>query len=103
MSEVRELVDCFFRFKRLYDESGDVLYLVFMENVARQVGGEFYAWWRRVVPDYAGWWGTCDVEVRSCEDMVRVAVACWPNIKQGMFRGCRSKELNYLFSGRYVC
>jgi len=48
MSEVRELVDCFFRFKRLYDESGDVLYLVFMENVARQVGGEFYAWWRRV-------------------------------------------------------
>ena len=51
-----------------------------------RVGSEFYAWWRRVVPDFAGWWGGCDVELMSCEDMVRVAVACWPNIRQGMFK-----------------
>ena len=103
MSEIRQLVDCFFRFKRLYEETGDVLYLVFMENVARRVGGEFYAWWRRVVPDFVGWWGACEVELRSCEDMVMVAVACWPNVRRGRFRGCRNKEINYLFSGRYVC
>ena len=103
MSKVRELVSCFFRLKKMYEESGDVLYLVFMENVARQIGGGFYAWWRRVAPDYAGWWGLCDVVLRSCEDMVRLAVACWPNVRRGMFRGCRSKEINYLFSGRYVC
>ena len=98
MSEVGRLVECFFKYRRLYRETKNVLYLVFMENVARNVGGEFYAWWRRVVPDYAEWWGACDVEMNSCEDMV--AVACWPNVK---IRGCRSKELNYLFSGRYVC
>ena len=40
------------------------------------------------------------VDVNSCEDVVRVAVACWPNVK---IRGCRSKELNYLFSGKYIC
>ena len=100
MSEVKELVNCFFRYKKLYEETGDLLYLVFMENVARQVGGEFYSWWRRVAPDYAGWGGTCDVELSSCEDLVRVAVACWPNVR---FEGCRSEEINLLFSGKYIC
>jgi len=103
MSEVKELVDCFFRYKKLYEETRDLMYLVYMENIARRVGGEFYAWWRRVSGDYAEWWGTCDVEVSNCEDAVRVAVACWPNIKRGMFKKCKSRELDYLFSGRYVC
>jgi hypothetical protein len=101
MSGVKELVDCFFRYKKLYEETRNVLYLVFMENVARQIGGEFYSWWRRVVSDYAEWWGTCDAELRSCEDVVRMIIVCWPNVKR--FKKCMSKELNYLFSGRYVC
>ncbi len=100
---VKQLIDCFFKYKRLYEEAGDLLYLVYMENIARDVGGEFYSWWRRVVPDYAEWWGMCDVEVHSCEDAVRIAVACWPSVRRGMFRRCRSKELNYLLSGKYVC
>jgi hypothetical protein len=103
MSEVRRLIDCFFRYKRWYEETGDLLYLVYMENIARDVGGEFYSWWRRVVGDYAGWWGTCDAVLNNCEDLVRVAVACWPNIRRGMIKSCWDKELNYLFSGRYVC
>jgi hypothetical protein len=101
MSEVKRLVDCFFRYKKLYEATGNLMYLVYMENIARAVGGGFYSWWRRVAPDYAGWWGVCDVELRSCEDVVRLAVACWPNIKKKMFKLC--KELNYLISGRYVC
>jgi hypothetical protein len=103
MSEVKELVDCFFRYKKLYEETRDLLYLVYMENIARRVGGEFYSWWRRVVPNYVGWWGVCDVKLNNCEDLIRVAIACWPNIRQGMFKGCRSKEINLLFSGGYVC
>jgi hypothetical protein len=103
MSEVKELIDCFFRYKKLYEETRDLMYLVYMENVARRIGGEFYTWWRRVVPDYVEWWGTCDVELNNCEDVLRVAIACWPNIKKAMFRGCNSKELNYLFSGKYIC
>jgi len=94
------LVDCFFRYKKLYELDGDLLYLVFMENIARRVGGEFYSWWRRIAPDYAGWWGLCDVRLQSCKDAIRVAVACWPNVR---VRGCRSKELYYLFSGGYIC
>jgi len=101
MSEVKQLIDCFFRYKKLYEETRDLMYLVYMENIARQIGGEFYSWWRRVVPDYAEWWGTCDVELNNCEDVVRVAVACWPNVKK--LKKCRVKELNYLFSGEYVC
>ena len=100
---VRELVDCFFKNKRLYEETRDLMYLVYMENIARDVGGEFYSWWRRVVPDYAEWWGGCDAEVYGCEDAVRIAVACWPNVRKKVFTKCRSKELNYLMSGRYVC
>ena len=103
MSEVGELVDCFFRYKRLYEETRDLIYLVFMENVARRVGGEFYSWWRRVVSDYAGWWGTCDVELDSCEDLIRVAVACWPNVRRKVLMRCLGKEINYLISGEYVC
>jgi hypothetical protein len=99
----RQLVDCFFRYKRMYEETGDLLHLVYMENIAREVGGEFYSWWRRVVPDYAGWWGVCDVELRNCDDVVRMAVVCWPNMWKGILRRCRSKELNYLISGEYVC
>jgi hypothetical protein len=103
MSEVKQLVDCFFRYKRLYEETGDLIYLVYMENIARTIGGSFYAWWRRVVPDYAEWWGVCDVELSNCEDVVRVAVACWPNVKKKMLRQCMGKEINYLLSGSYVC
>jgi len=103
MSEVKKLVDCFFRYKKLYEETRDLLYLVFMENVARAVGGSFYMWWRRVVPDYAEWWGGCDAKLVSCEDLIKVAVACWPNVRQGMFRGCRGEEINLLFSGKYIC
>ena len=101
MSDVKRLVDCFFRYKRRYEETRELIYLVYMENVARRVGGEFYSWWRNVVPNYAEWWGGCDVMLNSCEDMVRVAVACWPYIK--LSGGCRNKEINYLLSGRYVC
>jgi hypothetical protein len=36
MSEVRELVECFFRYKKLYEETKNLMYLVYMENVARQ-------------------------------------------------------------------
>jgi hypothetical protein len=103
MNRVKELVDCFFRYKKMYEESKDLMYLVFMENIARKVGGEFYSWWRRIVMDYAEWWGLCNVKVNSCEDVVRVAVVCWPNVGRELLRRCRSKELNYLFSGRYVC
>jgi hypothetical protein len=103
MSEVKRLIDCFFRYKRLYEETRDLMYLVYMENIARDVGGEFYSWWRRVVPDYAGWWGLCDVELVGCEDLIKMAVACWPNVNKRLLRRCRGEELNYLFSGKYVC
>ena len=103
MSEVKSLIDCFFRYKKMYEETKNLLYLVYMENIARAVGGEFYSWWRRVVADYAEWWGVCDVELNNCEDLVRVAVACWPNVRKKMFKLCGGKELNYLISGRYVC
>jgi hypothetical protein len=103
MSEVKKLIDCFFRYKKLYEETRDLLYLVYMENIARDVGGEFYSWWRRVVPDYAGWWGLCDVELVDCEDLIKMILACWPNVKKKLLRKCRNEELNYLFSGRYVC
>ena len=103
MSDVKRLVDCFFRYKRRYEETGELIYLVYMENIAREIGGEFYSWWRRVVSDYAGWWGTCDVEVSNCVDLVRVAVACWPNVKKKTLRRCMGKEINYLLSGRYIC
>jgi hypothetical protein len=96
-------VDCFFRYKKLYEATGNLMYLVYMENIARAVGGEFYGWWRRVVGDYAGWWGTCDVEPNSCEDFVKIAVACWPYVRKKVLKWCRNKELNYLISGRYVC
>jgi hypothetical protein len=103
MSEVRKLIGCFFKYKRLYEETKRLIYLVYMENVARAVGSSFYAWWRRMAPDYAEWWGTCDVEVNSCEEAIRVAVACWPNVEKNMLRRCMGKEINYLISGRYVC
>ena len=99
-----QLVDCFFKYKRLYEEERKLLYLVYMENIARRIGGGFYSWWRRVAPDYAEWWGTCDVDWVSCEDLVRVAVACWPlRVKRKLFKKCSVKELILLLSGSYVC
>ena len=103
MSDVKRLVDCFFRYKRRYEETRELIYLVYMENVAREVGGEFYSWWRHIVPDYAEWWGTCDVEVFDCVNLVRMAVACWPNVKRKALRRCGTKELMLLISGKYVC
>jgi len=103
MSDIKRLVNCFFRYKRLYEETRRLIYLVYMENVAREIGGEFYSWWRRIAPDYAGWWGTCDVELNSCEDLIKVAVVCWPNVEKKVLRRCMGKEINYLISGRYVC
>jgi len=103
MSEVRRLINCFFKYEKLYKETKNLLYLVFMENIARQVGGGFYSWWRRVVPDYAGWWGMCDVELYSCEDEIKMVVVCWPNVQKKVLRRCMGKELNYLISGKYLC
>ena len=103
MSYVKRLINCFFRYKRLYEETRDLLYLVFMENVARKIGGEFYSWWRHIAPDYAEWWDGCDVKLVSCENLIRMAVTCWPNVKKKVLKRCMSKEINYLMSGRYIC
>jgi hypothetical protein len=43
------------------------------------------------------------VEVYSCVDLVRVAVACWPNVRKRELERCGTKELMLLVSGKYVC
>ena len=103
MSDVRRLVDCFFRYKRRYEETRELIYLVYMENVAREIGGEFYSWSRRIAPDYAEWWDGCDVEVSNCMDLVRMAVACWPSVRKRALWKCGTKELMLLVSGEHVC